>query len=599
MLSFLRSLHSHFRNGIILICLLLGTLFLVACSDTSTETKDEINSITKNSSNSENVISESEQDHSLQVQSLQVQSLQIKSESDLAQDSLVSNNQSTSTITTDNDDKKISVESDWWSPGEDRQFPKELSYPNATGIASNYLEGDVFSTKDHPFFMAIGGNGRACVTCHQPSDGMSLKASTAKQRWQETNGTDPLFAAIDGSDCPHLPQEEAASHSLLIEHGLFRIFRPWPPLPVNGEVVEPEFDIEVIRDPTGCNTHPQYGLLSDSPMVSVYRRPRPATNLKFITAVGFPFEPKNGLPLPSDPLTGEMVSGNITADSRVWTLREQAIDALQTHMEYRGDIDEALLEEIIDFETRIFTAQSIDFRAGDLTGDDAKGGAKFLAQADAGVLNSGTRLPMWDEYDAWLEYLDKSFQDYQNEYTSKNNNSQPNLSKEQFEFRQSVARGVKFFRDVTFLVKDNAGITDMGFGNPVRNDCNFCHNMTRSGMDVAPGQVDLGTTNSPFADPAPHLPLFKLTCKKDFLTHAHLGKTVYTTDPGFALTTGRCKDIGKITIQNMRGLAARSPYFANGSAKTIRDIVDYYVRRYNMTMTEEQKQDLTNLMSVL
>ncbi|MGH1472274.1 MAG: hypothetical protein ACRBCS_13870 [Cellvibrionaceae bacterium] len=491
-------------------------------------------------------------------------------------------------------DKKLN-ESDWWSPGEERDFPSVVSYPNATGIATTFFEFDhesePFQTKDHPFFSAIGNNGRACVTCHQPADGMSLTAETAKKRWKETDGTDPLFSAIDGSDCPHLPQERESSHSLLINHGLFRIFRPWPPLPVNGVEVEPQFDIEVVRDPTGCNTHSIYGLNSLEPMVSVYRRPRPATNLKYITSVGFPFEPKNGLPLPIDPLTGEMVSGNITADSRVWTLREQAIDALKSHMEYSGEIDESVIEQIIVFETKIFTAQSVDFRGGDLTDAGAKGGPEFLAKAAEGVLNSGTRLPMWDEYESWLMYLGKNYDDLSNDF--------PALTKEQFEFRQSVARGVKFFRDVTFLVKDNAGITDMGFGNPVRNDCNFCHNMTRSGMDVAPGQVDLGTTNLPFSDPAPHLPLFKLTCKEGYAPHAHLGKTVLTSDPGFALTTGRCKDIGKITIQSMRGLAARAPYFSNGSAESIRGIVDYYARRYNITMTEQQKIDLTNLMSVL
>ena len=78
-----------------------------------------------------------------------------------------------------------------------------------------------------------------------------------------------------------------------------------------------------------------------------------------------------------------------------------------------------------------------------------------------------------------------------------------------------------------------------------------------------------------------------------------LGAVVYTHDPGFALTTGRCVDIGKITMQSMRGLAARAPYFSNGSARTLRDVVEFYNRRYNIGYTEQEKQDLTNLMTVL
>ncbi len=489
-----------------------------------------------------------------------------------------------------NASSRLASPDSWWSPDENRQFPEFESYPNDRGLLSVFKSDGEMSAADHPFFTALGTNGRACVTCHQPADGMSVSVKTIRQRWELTQGKDPLFAAIDGSDCPNLPQEKASSHSLLINHGLFRIFRPWPPEPINGVPVVPQFTIEVVRDPNGCNTDPNYGLESAAPMVSVYRRPRPTANLKYITAMGFPFEPKNGLPLPLDPETNLPVSGNITADSRVWTLKQQARDALITHLEITEEPSEALLNELVDFETKIFAAQSFDFKAGDLNSDGAKGGPKYLAEAEAGVLNSGTRLPMWDEFESWLKYLDE-------DYTSEEGESA--LNAQQLAFRQSIARGVKLFRDRTFLVSDNAGITDMGFGNPVRNDCNFCHNMTRSGMDVAPGQVDLGTTNLPFADPAPHLPLFKLSCKDGYPEHAHFGKVVYTTDPGMALTTGRCKDIGKITIQSMRALSARAPYFANGSAATIEDLVDYYERRYNINLSEQEKQDLTNLMGVL
>jgi cytochrome c peroxidase len=49
----------------------------------------------------------------------------------------------------------------------------------------------------------------------------------------------------------------------------------------------------------------------------------------------------------------------------------------------------------------------------------------------------------------------------------------------------------------------------------------------------------------------------------------------------------------------MRGLSARAPYFSNGSAKTLMDVVDYYDRRYNIGYTDQEKQDLVNLMSAL
>lgn len=481
----------------------------------------------------------------------------------------------------------------WWHPGEGDKLAQKADYPNETGTLRVYNAEGAVDTEGHPFFEPIGRNGRACVTCHQPADAMSLSITSVQQRWQASDGKDPLFAAIDGANCPDLPQDERASHSLLLDHGLIRIARPWPPGPVLGKPVEPQFTIDVVRDPTGCNTSEEYGLASDSPALSVYRRPRPVANLAFATAVGFPFEPKDGLPLPPNPQTGDPMSGNLTADRRVWTLEAQTRDALRDHLQYEGDISPDTLQTMVAFQKQVYAAQQFDFRAGDLTADGARGGPEFLAAAPAGVLNSGQRLPMWTEFDAWLPLLEND------SLENDGGEAFEHLSAEQKAFRQSVARGVMLFRDRTFLVKDNAGITDMGFGNPVRNDCNFCHNMTRSGMDVAPGQVDLGTTNQPFSDPAPHLPLFKLTCKPQYAPHPHLGRVVFTTDPGLALTTGRCKDIGKITIQNMRGLSARAPYFSNGSASDIRAITDYYERRYRMNLSEQEKQDITNLMSVL
>jgi hypothetical protein len=398
----------------------------------------------------------------------------------------------------------------WWPPGKGDTFPRTISFENETGISSTYSAAGPIDTAGHPFFEAIGTNGRACVTCHQPADGMSLSVRTIRQRWDDTEGKDPLFAAIDGSNCPSLPQGVESSHSLLLDHGLIRVFRPWPPRGFDGNAVTPEFDIEVIHDPTGCNTDPDYGLKSANPTVSVYRRPRPTTNLKYITAVGFPFEPKNGLPLPLDPETGEPLSGNIMADSRARTLKEQAIDAMVTHLQISGDPDREKLEKIIEFESQLYTAQSYDNRGGSLTDQGARGGPLLLAESRPGVLNSASTFPMWDEFESWMNLTDKP----------------AGVSDEQFEFRKSVGRGVDFFRNRTFLITDQAGITSMNFGNPVRNDCNFCHNMYRFGNDVAPGQVDLGTTNQPFADPMPHLPLFKLTCGEQYAPHPHMGRVI-------------------------------------------------------------------------
>lgn len=467
----------------------------------------------------------------------------------------------------------------WWAPGEGREFPATLDYENSSGVLRTVLDGGPMDTEGHPFFEPIGPSGRACVTCHQPADGMGLSAQTARDRWEATNGKDPLFAAYDGSNCPLLPQGEKASHSLLLERGLIRIQRSWPVKEWNGRPVEPDFSIDVVRDPNGCNSGPEYG--PEAGNISVYRRPRPVANMKYLLAVGFPFDPKQGLALPLDPDTGEPMSGNLMADNRVGTLQSQMEDAATTHLAFLQRLDEQDRKRIRDFEMRVFTAQQAGpGGAADAAG--AKGGPAVLRDSAPGALGSiGT--PVWSEFEAWEDMSPEEL---------------AGLTKEEVAFRQSVARGARVFRDKMFLITDSAGINSpIGFGNPVRNSCVFCHNMTRMGNDVAPGQVDLGTTTLPFADPWDDLPLFRITCRKE--PHPYYGKEFYTYDPGFALTTGRCADVGKITLQSMRGLSGRAPYFSNGLAKDLRGVVDYYERRYNIGYTEQEKQDLVNLMSML
>jgi hypothetical protein len=468
----------------------------------------------------------------------------------------------------------------WWSPGEERILPASLDYDNALGTLRLLNTGGPTETKGHPFFEPLSENGRACITCHQPSDSMSLSAETVRERWDLTGGRDPLFAAYDGSNCPNLPQGERATHSLLLDRGLIRIERTWPVREWNGRPVTPDFSIEVVRDPNGCNSGPEYG--PDAGRISVYRRPRPVSNIKYLLAVGFAYDPKQGLALPRDPLTGALLSGNLMADGRAGTLRDQMLEAGDTHLQMLRELTADEIAQIEQFELQLFAAQQASRSGGALDTHGASGGPARLRDSEPGALGSIGQ-PVWSEFAAWENLTAEDA---------------PDLTAEQIAFRLSIARGALTFRNKTFLITDSSGInTPIGFGNPVRNSCVFCHNMTQMGNDVAPGQVDLGTTTVPFADPMPDLPLFRITCHGQ--PHPYYGRVILTMDPGFALTTGRCADVGKITLQSMRGLAARAPYFSNGSAKNLRAVIDYYERRYSIGYTEQEKQDLVNLMSVL
>jgi hypothetical protein len=469
----------------------------------------------------------------------------------------------------------------WISAGTREPLPREVVFENALGrLGVLNLSGPI-ETAGHPFFEPIGSNERACVTCHQPANAMSVSVESIRERWRTTQGRDAIFAAIDGSNNPSLPQGDASSHSLLLNRGLFRVAMPWPP-----RGVTPEFSIEVVRDPTGVNRDPVYGVASATPAVSVFRRPRVAANLKYVTSPDGLFNVKLGVLMDKDPDTGLPSSMNIMADARVPSLSMQAQSAYRDHQGGKVPLTRQQLERILAFENQVYVAQAWDARGGSLSEHDGPAalGPANVARHSVHVLNS-PKTPVFHFFDMW---------------------SKPGAASDpQADFRASVARGNDIFLNRRFWVKDVAHINSIGLANPAKRTCAVCHNAQTSGMDLAPGWVDLGTTNfptwteSPVWSESPELPVFKLTCRPDSPPHPFLGREIYTSDPGRALVTGHCADIGAITMGQFRGLAARAPYFANGSAKDLRELVDYYDRRFDMRLSSQDKQDLINFLGVL
>src|SRR5262245_60146353 len=74
----------------------------------------------------------------------------------------------------------------WWAPGQGTPLADLTSYANERGQLGVLNALGRLDTKGHPFFEPIGSNGRACVTCHQPADAMSLSAGSIRERWAAT-----------------------------------------------------------------------------------------------------------------------------------------------------------------------------------------------------------------------------------------------------------------------------------------------------------------------------------------------------------------------------------------------------------------------------
>jgi hypothetical protein len=458
-------------------------------------------------------------------------------------------------------------------------LPEQLD-ANASGIGATFSTNGFVRPGSNPFFQSLGSNGRSCATCHKPASAMSLSLDAIRNRYRLTKGFDPLFAPVDGANCPDSIQKNPHSraladpanpHSLLLNRGVFRVAMPWPP-----KDVTPEFSIEVLSDPSTCENNTVYGLNSSNPMISVYRRPLMAANLKYITTPGVglsTYNPATGLPQPIDPYTGEPQTGNIMFDGREATLQSQAFDATMGHAQATHAPSPEVVQQIVDFENRLFSAQIFDSQAGLLTANGASGGPTALVSGQPGLLAAPA---VFSQYTSWANL--------------------PTLTLRRQQ-KESVARGQAIFNSRVFTISNVAGLNDVHvIGNNLNGTCASCHNTTDAGNDIfIYSQRDIGISSS---DRASDLPLFRLTCVAGKST-SFSGSTVTVHDPGRALITGKCSDIGKLKAPQLRALPARAPYFHDGSAQSLLDVVNFYNHRFSIEFSDQEKQDLVNFLKTL
>jgi len=278
-------------------------------------------------------------------------------------------------------------------------------------------------------------------------------------------------------------------------------------------------------------------------------------------------------------------------DGREPSLTSQAIDATLGHAQANAAPTPAQQAEIVAFESGVFTAQVFDQKAGTLHQDGALGGPialslqlpKFFIGVNDPLGLNPTHAPfdpnIFDLYRPWLGLPDR-------------NDDEPSR-------RQSIARGEEVFNTTNINITGVAGLNDVLKTTSIPGFCGTCHDTPNVGNHSVKAPLNIGIANaganSPPALDISGLPVFTLQCTQGPLT----GQTFVVTDPGRALITGNCADIGKLKGPILRGLAARAPYFHNGSAATLLDVVNFYDQRFGIGFTSEQKRDLVNFLNAL
>jgi cytochrome c peroxidase len=158
--------------------------------------------------------------------------------------------------------------------------------------------------------------------------------------------------------------------------------------------------------------------------------------------------------------------------------------------------------------------------------------------------------------------------------------------------RASVVRGQTLFNSKPINITGVAGLNDDLNLASIPGTCGTCHDSPNVGNHSvsAPLNIGVGDVTSPLN--VSYLPVFTLQNKT-----THEIKT--TTDPGRALITGAWKDVGRLKGPILRGLPSRAPYFHNGSADSLGDVVDFYNTRFNIGFTAQEKKDLIAFLNTL
>jgi cytochrome c peroxidase len=264
-------------------------------------------------------------------------------------------------------------------------------------------------------------------------------------------------------------------------------------------------------------------------------------------------------------------------DGRENTLASQALHATQGHAQASTDPTDAQLQQIVNFESGLFTAQSFDNAAQDLDANGANGGPVDL-QGQLASFFIGINDPL-GQNPKGTPFNPNIFDLFQ-AWSSLPGNTAVNID------RGSVARGETLFNTTKINIKGVGGLNDMtGF-------CGTCHDTPNVGNHSVKAPLNIGIADaSPPALDVSGLPVFELKgCP---------GGSIVVTDPGRALISGKCADAGKFKGPILRGLAARAPYFHNGSAATLMDVVNFYDQRFSIGFTQQQKQDLVNFLNTL
>jgi hypothetical protein len=450
---------------------------------------------------------------------------------------------------------------------------------NSYGFAESFHTAGTID-RTNPFFQPNGPptNERTCETCHLGNQGWTLTPDKVSDLFNQTQGLAPLFMKFDEGNSPiadtsTFAARKKAYKNTLVKHAVTR----FPGAPGGAD-----YAAIAVTDPNGFSS------VTAPPRLVIFRRPSPTANEAKVAQTNWAFIPSDfgGVDVPTFLVPNAFGATGFHLHDPTplpGTLGLNPGEFLP--IDPPLDITQALA--IRDFMLGLFFAQSYDKKAGALDVAGAKGGPAHLAAQPFHVgINDiqggdpeGTPFSrkVFNLYDAWAN--------------ADADHSLKGAAKKQAQARAAIYRGQEIFNNREFSVSGVHGLNDVLGQATVTATCSTCHNAPNVGGHSVIRVFDIGTANAGNC----------ITKDYPLVTYQSTvtGETRQVCDAGRAGFSGQFVDIGAFRSPPLRGLAARAPYFHDGQAKTVKDVIQYYNRRFNIYLSGQEKQDLEAFLAAL
>jgi cytochrome c peroxidase len=483
----------------------------------------------------------------------------------------------------------------------------------------------------NPFFRPLGKQfATTCEHCHFATDGWSVSAEHIRQLFNTTQGRHPIFTAPSANDFHAAlalggdasPGDRQSAYSLLLDKGDVLVRRNFdavaadfavlavidPSLPPSLHTIAVDQDGKIVPAGTAGSmraipgaAYLQYTAQDNAgaAQIWIHRRPLPTTNFKFLTTVAWDGQDtRQG----SNPATRTVRDGVHDVSRATIRGRETggSLVAVDGHAYTDAELT-TLSNQMTEFMFSLTTAQESLGGALGLGAKGASGGVVNLSkqkfyfgindtlQGDLTVSASGevtaNRAPfnpvVFTLYDAWHEDRDEA-------------HAAIERGQALFNAQRLTIDRVGGLNGASITLPD--GSTTTGPASAFRGSCSTCHNAPNVGDHSTRLPINIGVSEkTPVGferERAANLPLFILRRKTD-------GAIAQTTDPGRAVISGRFAHIGQFKGPILRGVASHPPFFHNGIAATLDEVVEFYNTRFKADFTAHERSDLVAFLKAL